>query len=354
MDQNDWIISKDDPVLVTGASGFIGSRVVKSLLDTGINHIRCLVRPSSNLSKLNELNNMYGNNRLEIVPANLLKPEDCRHIFKDIFIIFHLAAGTGTKSFSDAYLNSAVITRNVIEAALEAKTIRRFVNISSMSVYSPFATIRHNVIDENCGMHENPLIPGSAYIYAKVKQDEMVLRYAKEKSLPYVILRPGVVYGEGKKNIHGRIGIDTFGFFMHLGGSNKIPFTYVENCADAIVMAGLKKGINGEIYNVVDDNLPTSRKFLVLYKKNVRRFFSLSVPHSISYLLCTIWEWLSKWSKGQLPPVYNRTDWAISWRKNRYPNQKIKKEIGWIPSIHTDEGLNRYFTFCRNEELKKC
>ena len=69
-----------------------------------------------------------------------------------------------------------------------------------------------------------------------------------------------------KQRIHGRIGMDTFGVFVHLGGSNPIPFTFVDNCADAIALAGLKPGVDGEVFNVVDDDLPSSRQFLRMYK----------------------------------------------------------------------------------------
>ena len=55
-----------------------------------------------------------------------------------------------------------------------------------------------------------------------------------------------------------------------MGGSNTIPFTYVDNCAEAIVLAGLVKGVDGEALNIVDDDLPSSREFLRLYKNNVR------------------------------------------------------------------------------------
>ncbi len=65
------------------------------------------------------------------------------------------------------------------------------------------------------------------------------MEYGEKRGLPYVIVRPGVVYGPGIKGIHGRIGIDTFGPFLHLGGSNRIPLTYMDNCAEAIVLAGL-------------------------------------------------------------------------------------------------------------------
>ncbi len=61
-----------------------------------------------------------------------------------------------------------------------------------------------------------------------------------------------------------------FGPFLHFGGFNSIPFTYVDNCAEAIVLAGLVSGVEGEIFNVLDDDTPSSRQFLKMYKQNVR------------------------------------------------------------------------------------
>src|SRR5439155_120505 len=78
-----------------------------------------------------------------------------------------------------------------------------------------------------------------AYCFAKVKQDESVTEYGRRFGIPYVIVRPGAVYGPGTKDITGRVGIHTFGVFLHLGGPNTIPFTYFYNCADENVLAGL-------------------------------------------------------------------------------------------------------------------
>ena len=80
------------------------------------------------------------------------------------------------------------------------------------------------------------------------------------------------------------MGIDTFGVYLHLGGSIRLPLSYVDNCADAIVLAGLRPDVDGEVFNIVDDDLPQSRTFLRLYKKNVRRFLSIPVPFSVMYL----------------------------------------------------------------------
>jgi len=127
----------------------------------------------------------------------------------------------------------------------------------------------------------------------------LLLDYAKRFNIPYVILRPGQVFGPGKKGLTGRIGIDTFGVFLHLGGSNTIPFTYVDNCAEAIVLSGIVKGVDGEVFNIVDDDLPTSRQFLKSYKKHVRNFWSLFVPYRLFYRFCHAWEWYVSYSDGQ-------------------------------------------------------
>jgi len=168
--------------------------------------------------------------------------------------------------------------------------------------------------------------------------------------IPYVTVRPGYVYGPGKEILTGRVGIGAFGIFLHLGGSNTIPFTYVDNCAEAIALTGLKEGIDGDAFNIVDDDLPSSRQFLRQYKKNVRPFTSVYVPHILSYALCYLWERYSDWSEEQLPPAFNRRRWHAYWKKTRYSNEKLKSRVGWTPKVSMAEGFRRYFESCRERK----
>jgi nucleoside-diphosphate-sugar epimerase len=198
-------------------------------------------------------------------------------------------------------------------------------------------------------MEEQPESRAEAYCYAKVKQDELVMEYGKTRGLPYVLLRPGNVYGPGKRAIPGRVGIDSFGVYLHLGGENKIPFTYVDNCAEAIVLAGLKKGIDGEVFNILDDDLPSSRQFLRNYKREVRKFRSIYLPPALSYAFCFLWEKYSRWSEGQLPPLLSRAEWAAFWKPIRFSNQKLKNRLGWAPRISTEKGMQIFFENCRQK-----
>jgi nucleoside-diphosphate-sugar epimerase len=253
----------------------------------------------------------------------------------------------GDKSFPDAYMNTVVTTRNLLDASVQHNTLRRFVNVSSFAVYSNKEKSQWRLLDESAPVERQSHRRGEAYCFAKQKQDEIVAEYGQRHSIPYVIVRPGAVFGPGKQTITGRVGIDSFGIYLHLGGSNRIPFTYVDNCADAITLAGLKTGADGEVFNVVDDDLPTSRQFLRLYKRNVRPFRSIYVPHLVSYALCSLWEKYSRWSQGQLPPAFNRSRWHAEWKKTRYSNQKLKEKLGWAPKVPMAEALHRYFQDCR-------
>jgi nucleoside-diphosphate-sugar epimerase len=351
MNEDKLIIDHTETILITGSSGFIGSKVVESLLNYGFLNLRCLVRPSSELTTLKKIINNYGDASIQTIKGNLLSREDCENITKDVSVIYHLAAGRGEKSYPDAYLNSVVTTRNLLDAAIRIKSLKRFVNISSFSVYSNKKIKRGGLLDEACEIENQPKSRGEAYCYAKVNQDRLVMEYNEKFNIPFVIVRPGVVYGPGKKGIHGRIGIGTFGVFLHLGGSNRIPLSYVDNCADAIVLAGIKKGADGEIFNVVDDDLPTSREFLTIYRNNVKNIKSFYVPYRLFYLFSYLWEKYTAWSEGQLPPVFNRRSCETFWKGNQYSNEKIKKFLGWKQGISTDESLCRYIKYQREAEV---
>jgi nucleoside-diphosphate-sugar epimerase len=347
------IVRPEEKILVTGAAGFIGGRVVECLLQYGYRNICCLVRPTSKTDRLEQLRRSSAQgSSLEIVQGNLLSRDDCLRVSRDAVVIYHLAAGRGEKSIPDAFLNTVVSTRNLLDAAGQHHVLRRFVSVSSFSVYSNLGNPRKGILDERCPVEAKPALRGDAYSFAKVKQDELVQEYGVRHNIPYVIVRPGAVYGQGNESITVRVGMGTFGVFLHLGGSNPVPLTYVENCAEAIVLAGLKPGVEGEVFNVVDDDLPTSRSYLAMYKNEAKRFFSVYVPKPLSYLLCLLWEKYSSWSQGQLPPIYGRRTWHAYWKKTRYTNEKLKSGLGWEPRVPTAKGLALFFESCRRRSQR--
>jgi nucleoside-diphosphate-sugar epimerase len=341
---SECIISPSDRVLVTGSNGFIGVRVLETLLEYGFINLRCFVRPFSRLHRLQEtLSRLPVAKNVELVTGDLLSRDDCRKAAEGVSVVLHLAAGI-EKSFAGAFMNSALTTRNLIDAFLEFGQPKRFVSVSSFAVYSNLKLKRGALLDESCALEDAPQERFDAYCFGKLKQEELVKEYGDQHRLPYVIVRPGAVFGPGKQSLSGRIGINTFGFFVHLGGSNRLPLTFVDNCAEAIVLAGLKPGVDGEIFNVVDDDLLTSRQFLEAYRKSVKPFFSLRIPYFLAYGMSLLWEKYSKWSKGQLPPAFNRRRCAAEWKGNRYSNQKLRQRLGWKPKVNMEEAMASFLS----------
>ncbi len=341
-----WIIDSSQTVLVTGANGFIGSKVVETLLGLGFSSIRCLVRPTSNTKVLEEIL-AAANKRAEILSGNLLSAAFCDRATQGATVIYHLAAGI-EKSFAGSFLNTVVTTRNLLDAAIASGALKRFVNVSSFAVYSTLGMRSGQLQDENCPIESEHMERHDAYGYAKTKQEEIVREYGRDRGVPYVVVRPGAVYGQGTRQaITGRVGIDTFGVFLHLGGSNRIPLTYVDNCAEAIVLSGLAPGIEGEVFNIVDDDPPTSRRFLSLYKQNVRRFKSVYVPYPLFLsVLCHVGKVLAM-VQGQLPPAFNRRRCAAVWKRSDYSNRKLKELVGWSPRVPFQEATQKYFQYLK-------
>jgi nucleoside-diphosphate-sugar epimerase len=341
----------DDPILVTGSGGFIGSRVVRCLLEFGFRNIVCLVRPAGSRSGLAHIVSQHPDTQIRVVEGNLLSRDDCRTATRDAAVIYHLAAGT-EKTFAGCFLNSVVTTRNLIESIPQHRRLKRFVNVSSFAVYSNFRLRRGALLDETCELETEHVLRNEPYAYAKLKQDELVQEYSARLNMPYVIVRPGAVYGPGKSELTGRVGISTFGFFLQPGGRNRIPFTHVDNCARAIVLAGIVKGVDGQVFNVVDDNLPSGYEFVRAYRRHVGPLRGLRVPYRSFYYFCWLWEAYARRSDGQLPAAFNRRKCAAYWKGNRYSNEKLKTLLGWRPSVSYHDGSSMYFEYLKG--LRAC
>src|SRR5713101_985141 len=191
-----FLIGADDLILVTGATGFIGPKLLENLLNRGFRNLRCFARHSSDVERIQRVAGHY-KTRIEVVRGNLLSREDCATATRDVAVVFHLAAGGSDKSFPDAFMNSVVTTRNLLEATLRYKCMKRFVNVSSLAVYSNNRNPQGRLLDETGPVEMQPAVRGDAYCFAKTKQDEIVVEYGRRFAIPYVIVRQGYVYGPG-------------------------------------------------------------------------------------------------------------------------------------------------------------
>jgi NAD dependent epimerase/dehydratase len=174
-------------VLVTGADGFIGSHLTEMLLEEGYNVVA--------LSQYNSFN-YWGwledvkHPNLEVITGDVRDPHFCKHITKDINIIFHLAALIAipySYVAPDSYVDTNVKgTLNICQAAKE-NGVKRVLVTSTSEVYG---TAQYVPIDE-----KHPKQPQSPYSASKIGADMMAMSFYNTFELPVVIVRPFNTYG---------------------------------------------------------------------------------------------------------------------------------------------------------------
>jgi nucleoside-diphosphate-sugar epimerase len=331
-------------ILVTGCTGFLGAPVVERFLARGVHGLRCLLRPSSRRDRLEAALRRYPDAKVERFVGSLASASAAAEAVDGVDVVVHLAAALRGAA-SDMFLNTVVTTRHLLEAIASRRGAPpKLIHVSSFGVYGVAGLPRGAVVDEHTPLEPHPE-RRDPYSQAKLRQEQLIWEYARKHAIPTTVLRPGVIYGPGGGAFSTRVGLNLFGVFLHLGGDNLLPLTYIDNCAEAIAVATHAKAA-GESFNVVDDDLVTAARWLRLYKRRVEAIPSVRVPYAGLVALSRLVERYHRASKGQLPAVFTPYKSASTWGGNRFDNAKLKR-IGWRPIVSTDEGLARAF-----EDLK--
>jgi len=324
-------------VLVTGGAGFLGRRLVRELASEGL-QIRCFLRGSS---KVDELRSFVGDAlwaNVDVVRGDLMNPADCAAAVEGMDVVYHVAAGL-TGSTAVMFLNTVVPTRRLIDACLE-QPVKRFVLVSSLGVYGAAALRRNSVLDESC-----PVDPAAhrrdPYTYSKIVQEQAAWDAHRDRGLPLVVIRPGVIYGPGRGALSNRIGLQMGGRMFRIGGRRQLPYVYVDHVATALRQAGIEPGIVGEAFNVLDDELPCGNQVLGMYRRAGRRVKSFWIPQCTIGPLSSIYERYSRWSEGQLPAVITRYRTDSMWKPLRFTNAKARQRLQWAPHLTFAEAFQR-------------
>ena len=321
-------------ILLTGGAGFLGQRMIESLFQAGQSDIYCVVR---------KIPNEVPRPGMQYIAGNLMAKNDMVRATQGMELVLHAAAGTKGGA-ADMYANSVIGTRNLLEAC-QINKVKRVVLVSSFSVFDTSDIATDSVIDESTPIEADGVKKG-VYAYTKTQQEHLFWKLANEYGLEGLVVRPGVIFGPGGVAMSPRVGISALGWFAKLGGSNTLPLTYVQNCADAIVAVGLK-GIAGQAYNIVDDDLPSCRSYLARYCRDVQKLKTFPMPLPVLKVAVRWLENYAKKSNGQLPAILNDHIVRSQYRPFRYSNEKMKK-LGWQPQKPMQEALQQTFESLKN------
>lgn len=244
-------LTPDDLILVTGATGLVGSHVVERAHSMGV-PVRVLVRESSDTSLLDE----WG---VEIIVARMSVPDDMKKAAEGVTVVVHCAAKVGDWGPVDDYRKINVGgTENLLNAVEQNGTIKCYIQISSLGVYE---ARDHYGTDES----EPPNVSGiDGYTLTKAESEKLVLKHVRENKLPATVLRPGFIYGPRDRTVLPRL-LEKLkdGKVKYLGSTDKLMNnTYVNNLVDAIFLAIDRDDLRGETFNIRDDRLVSKQEFM--------------------------------------------------------------------------------------------
>ena len=304
-------------VLVTGGAGFIGSNLVRALLERGDD-----VRVLDNFSTGNRVN--LDGLDVEIVEGELRSYERVHNSIRKMEIVYHLGAlGSVPRSVQDPLTSNAVNVEGTLNVLLAARDegVRRVVFSSSTSVYG---SSRQMPTSE-----ESPPDPISPYGVAKLAAERYCVSFARVyESFESVVLRYFNVFGERQSPFSQYAGVvPRFATAIAAGspidvygdGEQSRDFTYVGNVVDATIRGGETPGASGEIFNIAAGS-------------------SASV-NTLADLIGTI---LGRHvEKRHLPSRAGdiRNSWADL--------SKAERVLGYRPQIGLEDGLRRTLEFLR-------
>jgi UDP-glucose 4-epimerase len=305
--------------LVTGAGGFLGSRVVCVLLQRG-HAVRALLRPSSGEPPAG------WRGRAEIVRADLRAPGPAEGLFDGVDVLVHLAAAS--RGSAEAQFTSGVVgTEKLLDAMGRAGSTRRLVLASSFSVYD-WSAAKHRLTEDT------PVEPmpyeRDGYAIAKIWQERVVRRLAEENRWTLTVLRPGFIYGPGGPQVGGA-GLSLGRVFLVIAPFSRLPLTHVENCAAAFADA-TERGVAGT-FNIVDDERISAWRYAGRFLGDSGTTIRLPVPYALGLAAAHAAKIASRLlfppNGGKLPGILIPRHYRARFKPLRFDNLRAKQTLGW-------------------------
>jgi dihydroflavonol-4-reductase len=312
-----------DTVLVTGASGFVGSSVARALIARGF-HVRVLMRPTSPRTNIAELD-------AEPVPGDMRDQASMRAAMKGARYFFHVAADyrLWARDMEEIVRNNRDGTRIAMEAAL-AEGVEKVVYTSSVATLKPIAG---QSVDETSRHDEKSAI--GAYKRSKVVAEQVVEQLIATRGLPATIVSPSTPVGprDVKPTPTGRILVEAAGGKMPAYVDTGLNLVHVDDVAEGHLLA-LDKGAIGERYILGGQDATLAQMLAVIARMSNRRPPRVSLPRAPLYPLAYAAEAFARLSGSE--PFLTVDALRMSEHHMFFSSAKAERELGFRARPYAD------------------
>lgn len=309
-----------ESALVTGASGFIGSRLRERLAERGV-RVRGL--------------DFATNLKLDIVAGDISEPGPWRSAAEDAEVVIHTAAVVSNAVSREVQWRTNVLgTRNVLSAAIAAGA-KRFVHCSSVRAFGD--------ADFPDGVDESyPVRPdGNAYVDTKIASEQVVLQAHAAGEIEATIVRPGDVYGPGSRpwTVLPVEMIRSGRFVLPARGEGVFSPVYVDNLIDGVELAAERPEAPGQVFTISDGVGVPCRDFFGHYSRMLGKAPPRALPTFAAMGLITLPQAAAR--IGGTETEANRTAMRYLARSGTYSIEKARRMLGYEPEVGLEEGMRR-------------
>jgi nucleoside-diphosphate-sugar epimerase len=325
-------------IFITGGNGFLGHHLVQALEERG-DTVRVLALPSEDTAWLEQRGTA-------IYRGDIRDPGALTAPLRGVDGVVHLAAMIGVwRPLHDYHAVNVTGTEHVCRAALAAG-VRRLVHVSSAMVYD--LAIGRPVTEED------PLAPlDEPYCVTKAESDRLVQRLIATDHLPAAIIRAATMFGPGDRLNFGRIA-DRLraGKGIIIGsGNNKVPFVYVTDMVQALLLALDHERAAGQIYNIgTDPPLTQQALFCAIAAEVGVRAPRMHIPYYAVYLAASAAERIAVLSGNRIAPVVTRHGVRLYGADNQLSSDKARRELAYAPQVPLREGIRLAAAWYRHQD----
>jgi predicted dehydrogenase/nucleoside-diphosphate-sugar epimerase len=321
-------------ILVTGAAGFLGKRLVQRLLGEG-KQVRVLVR--------RPLQEWANDPRVQIVEGDLGDPAIIDHAVQGANVVLHVGAAM-KGSAADFERGTVWGTRNLTESCIK-HGVSRLVHVSSLSVLDHARHVRGELVTEDSALEPKPQLRGF-YTQTKLEAEDIV-RKGAERGLSAIILRPGQIFGHGAEHVPPP-GVIAFGSHWVVVGNGQrlLPLVYVEDVVDAILLAAKTDIVSG-IYNIVDAQPVNQCEYIAAVTTRA----GMSVhPHYVPEWLLLTMGWACELLESVLKRALPLSRYRVRSIRPLHPFQldAASRDLKWSPAIGSKAAL---LALARGEDM---
>jgi nucleoside-diphosphate-sugar epimerase len=315
-------------VLVTGASGLVGRRVAKDLIERGY-RVTAVVRSDAHRQELESLG-------AQRVNGDLTDPSSLDAPLRDTNIVVHCAAHIGDWGPAEKYRAINVVALEHMLGVVQAShQFRRWIQVSSLGVYP---ARHHYGTDETTP----PSLTGlDGYTKTKAEAEVLINDHIDRHRLPAVIVRPGFIYGPGERHSVPRI-IEKFnaGKMKFIGRGDKVlNNTYVGNLSDAILLAMENPDALGETFNIRDQRLVTREEYINTIADYLGKPHPKHVPEWVARTLVGPMETFAKLTGAQQAPLLTGARIKFMTLNLDFSIAKAKRVLGYKPRVDFRDGI---------------